>query len=375
MRLIVRDDKATASRYISEYIIYRIQSFHPTPEKPFVLGLPTGSSPEGIYKNLVNAHKKGEISFRNVITFNMDEYVGIQREHPESYHSFMYKHFFSHVDIDPANINILNGNAEDLEEECIAYEEKIRRAGGIELFLGGIGPDGHIAFNEPGSSLQSRTRVKTLAYDTIIANSRFFDNDVDLVPKMALTVGIQTVLDAREVVIIITGAHKALALQKCIEGGVNHMWTLSSLQMHPHAMIVVDEDATLELQVKTVKYFKSIEQVAASQGFGQFLTSEDVVRKKRDSVLEKLDHSRSPTNASFTITPEETTPISDTPVALAPPPPPQAEMARSVTPDLVPDSMHNRLPNQLTASKLDGLEVKDLQLVSMHERVDSATAA
>lgn len=199
---------------------------------------------------------------------------------------------------------------------------------------------------------------------------------MDLVPKMALTVGIQTVLDAREVVIIITGAHKALALQKCIEGGVNHMWTLSSLQMHPHAMIVVDEDATLELQVKTVKYFKSIEQVAASQGFGQFLTSEDVVRKKRDSVLEKLDHSRSPTNASFTITPEETTPISDTPVTLAPPAAaPQTEMARSVTPDLVPDSMHNRLPNQLTASKLDGLEVKDLQLAAMHERVDSATAA
>ena len=123
----------------------------------------------------------------------MDEYVGIPREHPESYHSFMYQHFFSHVDVDPANIHILNGNAEDLEEECIAYEEKIKRAGGIELFLGGIGPDGHIAFNEPGSSLASRTRVKTLAYDTILANSRFFGNDLNKVPKMALTVGVQTV--------------------------------------------------------------------------------------------------------------------------------------------------------------------------------------
>lgn len=165
----------------------------------------------------------------------------------------MYKHFFSHVDVNPANINILDGNAPDLEAECMAYEEKIRRAGGIELFLGGVGPDGHIAFNEPGSSLASRTRVKTLAYDTIVANSRFFDNDVSKVPKMALTVGVQTVLEAREVVIIISGANKALALHKCIEGGVNHMWTLSSLQLHPHAMIVVDEDATLELQVKTVK--------------------------------------------------------------------------------------------------------------------------
>jgi glucosamine-6-phosphate deaminase len=168
----------------------------------------------------------------------------------------MYRHFFSHIDILPSNINILNGNAPDLEAECIAYEEKIKRAGGIELFLGGIGPDGHIAFNEPGSSLASRTRVKTLAYDTIVANSRFFGGDVAKVPRMALTVGVQTVLDAREVIIIITGSHKALALQKCIEGGVNHMWTLSSLQMHPHAMIVADDDATLELQVKTVKVSK-----------------------------------------------------------------------------------------------------------------------
>lgn len=165
----------------------------------------------------------------------------------------MYKHFFSHIDINPLNINILNGNAPDLISECLAYEEKIKRAGGIELFLGGIGPDGHIAFNEPGSSLSSRTRVKTLAYDTILANSRFFDNDVEKVPKMALTVGVQTVLEAREVVIVITGQHKALALKMCVEGGVNHMWTLSSLQLHPHALIVVDEDATLELQVKTVK--------------------------------------------------------------------------------------------------------------------------
>ena len=165
----------------------------------------------------------------------------------------MYKHFFSHADVKPANINILNGNAHDLKAECATYEDKIRTAGGIELFLGGVGPDGHIAFNEPGSSLSSRTRVKTLAEDTIRANSRFFDNDISQVPKMALTVGVQTVLDAREVVIVVTGPHKALALQKCIEGGVNHMYTLSALQLHPQSLIVVDEDATLELQVKTVK--------------------------------------------------------------------------------------------------------------------------
>lgn len=165
----------------------------------------------------------------------------------------MWKHFFSHVNVHPNNVNILDGNAPNLEAECIAYEAKIRAVGGIDLFLGGIGEDGHIAFNEPGSSLASRTRVKTLAYETILANSRFFDNDLEKVPKMALTVGVQTVLEAREVVVVAIGARKALALQKCVEQGVDHMWTLSALQLHPHPMIVCDEDATLELRVKTVK--------------------------------------------------------------------------------------------------------------------------
>lgn len=165
----------------------------------------------------------------------------------------MWKHFFSHVNICPSNVNILDGNAQNLEAECIAYEDKIRAAGGIDLFLGGIGEDGHIAFNEPGSSLASRTRVKTLAYDTILANSRFFGNDLSKVPKMALTVGVQTVLEAREVVAVVVGARKAPALQRCVEQAVNHMWTLSALQLHPHPMLVCDEDATLELRVKTVK--------------------------------------------------------------------------------------------------------------------------
>ncbi|CRG91454.1 glucosamine-6-phosphate deaminase [Talaromyces islandicus] len=259
-RVIIREDPQGVSEYIAEYIVSRIQTFNPTPEKPFVLGLPTGSSPEIIYRILVQRYKAGEISFRNVVTFNMDEYVGLPRDHPESYHSFMYKHFFSHVDILPANINILNGNAPDLAAEAAAYEAKIARMGGIELFLGGVGPDGHIAFNEPGSSLHSRTRVKTLAYDTIVANSRFFGGDVHKVPKMALTVGIQTIMDAREVVVVCTGSHKALALHHGLEGGVNHMWTLSALQLHPHPLIVADRDATMELKVKTVKYFESIEQ-------------------------------------------------------------------------------------------------------------------
>ena len=230
-----------------------------------MLGLPTGSSPEKVYKYLVTAHKDGRISFRNVVTFNMDEYVKLPEDHPESYHSFMYKHFFSHIDIQPQNVNILNGNATDLKAECAGYEQRIKAAGGIELFLGGVGPDGHIAFNEPGSSLSSRTREVPLAEDTIRANSRFFNNDMTKVPKTALSVGVQTILDAREVVIIVTGAHKAVALQKCVESGVNHMYTLSALQLHPDSLIAVDEDATLELQVKTVKYFKSIEKIEEFQ--------------------------------------------------------------------------------------------------------------
>ncbi|RDW71875.1 glucosamine-6-phosphate isomerase [Coleophoma crateriformis] len=361
MRLIIRDDPASAASYIAKYIIDRINAFAPTSEHPFVLGLPTGSSPIGIYKILVEKYKAGEISFENVVTFNMDEYIGIPREHPESYHTFMYKHFFSHVNVHPSNINILNGNAPDLEAECVAYERKIKSVGGIDLFLGGIGPDGHIAFNEPGSSLASRTRVKTLAYDTIIANSRFFGNDLDKVPKMALTVGVQTVLEAREVVIIITGAHKALALQRCIEGGVNHMWTLSSLQLHPHPMIVVDEDATLELQVKTVKYFKSIEKVAASQGFEQILPSAARTGPRHSTAHSDAAHMAArtkpqqpslQTKALSELQTQSSLPEPNSPSILSPKPttnmllnaPATEYPVRSHTPELVMDNMSSRIP-------------------------------
>ncbi|KAF7321424.1 Glucosamine-6-phosphate isomerase [Mycena kentingensis (nom. inval.)] len=261
MRLIIRDDPAAVGDYIANYIAKRINDFNPTQDRPFVLGLPTGSSPIPTYKALIKLVKDGKLSFKNVITFNMDEYVGLPRDHSESYHTFMFREFFSHIDIPPSQVNILNGNAEDLIGECNQYEAKIKAAGGIELFLGGIGEDGHIAFNEPGSSLASRTRIKTLAYDTILANARFFDNDISKVPRMALTVGVATVLDSREVVVVVTGQRKALALSKAIEEGVNHLWTLSALQLHPWALIVVDEDATAELHVKTVRYFRSIEMV------------------------------------------------------------------------------------------------------------------
>jgi len=261
MRLIIRDDPNAVGEYIGNYICKRINDFKPSPDRPFVLGLPTGSSPIPTYKHLISLVKVGKLSFKDVVTFNMDEYVGLPRDHTESYHTFMFREFFSHIDIPPSQVNILDGNKRDLIAECNAYEEKIKKCGGIELFLGGIGEDGHIAFNEPGSSLSSRTRIKTLAYDTILANARFFNNDIDAVPRMALTVGVATVLDSREVIVVVTGQRKSLALSKAIEEGVNHLWTLSALQLHPCSLIVIDEDATAELHVKTVKYFKSIERV------------------------------------------------------------------------------------------------------------------
>ena len=157
-------------------------------------------------------------------------------------------------------MNILNGNAADLEAECARYEEKIKNYGGIHLFLGGIGPDGHIAFNEPGSSLSSRTRKKELTTDTIIANSRFFNNDVNQVPKTALTVGVGTIMDAKEVLIMVNGHGKSRALLHAIEKPISHMWTISALQMHQHGIIVCDEAACDELKVGTYKYFLDIEK-------------------------------------------------------------------------------------------------------------------
>ena len=189
MRVIIEQDKAAMSKWAANHIIERIRAFAPTEERPFVLGLPTGGTPLGTYAELIRRHKAGEVSFRHVITFNMDEYIGLPKEHEQSYYSFMWTNFFSHIDILPENAHILNGNAEDIEAECERYEAKIKEVGGIDLFMGGIGPDGHIAFNEPGSSLTSRTRVKSLTTDTIIANSRFFDNDLNKVPKTAVTVG------------------------------------------------------------------------------------------------------------------------------------------------------------------------------------------
>ncbi len=260
MRVLIQPDYASVSKWAANYVAAAIRKFSPAADKKFVLGLPTGSSPLGMYRELIEMNRKGEVSFQHVITFNMDEYIGLPKEHPESYYSFMWNNFFNHIDIPANQVNILNGNAPDLQKECDEYEVRIKQAGGINLFVGGIGPDGHIAFNEPGSSLTSRTRMKTLAADTIIANSRFFDNDMSKVPTSALTVGVGTVMDAQEVLILASGYNKARALQQAIEGGITQMCTLSALQLHPKGIIVCDDMATYEMKVATVRYFQFIEK-------------------------------------------------------------------------------------------------------------------
>ena len=259
MRLIPLAQAAQVGKWAAAHIAKRINDFKPTAERPFVLGLPTGGTPLATYKALIELYQAGEVSFEHVVTFNMDEYIGIPADHPESYRSFMYTNFFNHVNIQEANINLLNGNAEDHEAECQRYEDKIKSYGKINLFMGGVGNDGHIAFNEPASSLASRTRIKTLTHETRIANSRFFDGDINQVPKYSLTIGVGTLLDSEEVMILITGHNKAQALEAAVEGSVNHLWTVSALQLHPKSMIVCDEPATQELKVKTVKYFQELE--------------------------------------------------------------------------------------------------------------------
>jgi glucosamine-6-phosphate deaminase len=258
MRLLVQDNAASVAAWAARYIAGKINA-HSGP-RPFVLGLPTGSTPVATYAELVRLHKAGKVSFANVITFNMDEYVGLPEEHPESYHTFMWRNLFDHVDVKPGNVNILDGNAPDLMAECDAYEARIEAAGGIDLFMGGVGNDGHIAFNEPFSSLSSRTRVKTLTEGTVIANARFFGGDVTLVPRTALTVGVATILAAREVMILATGTAKARAVQHGVEGAYSHVWPITAIQTHRRGILVVDAAAATELKVSTRAYFNDIEK-------------------------------------------------------------------------------------------------------------------
>ena len=256
MKVIIQQNYDKMCEWAANHIMAAINNHKG--DKPFILGLPTGSSPLGVYARLIEYYKAGKVSFKNVVTFNMDEYVGLPKTHHESYWFFMHDNFFDHIDIPKENVNILDGMAADLEAECARYEAKIASYGGIDLFLGGSGVDGHIAFNEPFTSLNSRTGVRDLTEDTKIVNSRFFDNDPSQVPSKALSVGVGTVTDSKEVLLLISGHTKARALKECVEGGVNQMWTISALNLHNNAYIACDEMACGELRVDTYKYFLDV---------------------------------------------------------------------------------------------------------------------
>ena len=259
MRVVIQENYEKMSKWAAHYIAAKIKGHKE--DRPFVLGLPTGSSPIGVYQELVKMNQAGELSFANVVTFNMDEYLGLPHEHDQSYWYFMHDHFFDHlVDMKPENINILNGMTDNPEKECADYEAKIASYGGIDLFMGGIGVDGHIAFNEPFTSLSSRTGVRNLTTDTRIVNSRFFGGDPEAVPAQALSVGVATVFESKEVLILINGHNKARALAATVEGGVSQKWTCSILQNHNSAIIACDEAACGELTVDAYKYFLDIEK-------------------------------------------------------------------------------------------------------------------
>ncbi len=214
-----------------------------------VLGLATGSSPVGLYRELVRMHKEEGLDFSQVTTFNLDEYVGLPASHPQSYHYFMHENLFKHINVPKERIHIPSGTTKNYRAFCQWYEDQIKACGGIDMQVLGIGSDGHIAFNEPTSSLASRTRLKTLARQTIEDNARFFDNS-DQVPIYAITMGVGTILEARHLLLVANGENKADAVARMIEGPVTSMITASALQLHPHAKVFVDAAAASKLTMR-----------------------------------------------------------------------------------------------------------------------------
>ena len=219
-----------------------------------VLGLATGSSPLAIYDELAVRCAAGTISFRQARGFTLDEYVGLPAEHPERYRTVIDQVFVSRVDFGPDAVTGPDGLATDIPAACAAYEDAIRQAGGVDLQILGIGTDGHIAFNEPGSSLASRTRIKTLTHQTRLDNARFFGNDLDAVPTHCLTQGLGTIMEARHVVLVATGRGKAEAVHHLVEGAVSAMWPATILQHHPHATVLLDDAAARRLQL--IDYYR-----------------------------------------------------------------------------------------------------------------------
>ncbi len=244
MEVIIQRDYEAMSRTAAQIVVEVLNA------KPnAVLGMATGSTPLGLYQELVRLHREKELDFSRVTTFNLDEYVGLLMNHPQSYHYFMREHFFKHVNIPAQNINIPSGTTSNYPAFCEWYEERIAECGGIDLQILGIGTDGHIAFNEPASSLSSRTRLKTLSKQTIDDNARFFERRED-VPIYAITMGVGTILDARKLVLVASGAAKANAVAQAVEGPVSSMITASAIQMHRDATVIVDDEAAAELDMR-----------------------------------------------------------------------------------------------------------------------------
>lgn len=251
MRVIIEADAETAANMAARWIARAIR------QRPdAVLGLATGGTPIRCYEHLIRWHREGRLDFSAVRTFNLDEYVGLPPSHAESYHRFMCEQLFDHINLATGNWRIPDGMADDLVAACDAYEQAIASAGGIDLQLLGIGRDGHIAFNEPSSSLASRTRVKHLTNETIRDNARFF-GDEGLVPRLAVTMGVGTILEARCCLLLATGASKAEAIAATVEGPLTASVTASALQLHPNAIIVIDEAAASQL--KRADYYRMVE--------------------------------------------------------------------------------------------------------------------
>ena len=212
-----------------------------------VIGFATGSTPLGLYKELIRMHKEEGLDFSKITTFNLDEYVGLPPEHPQSYHYFMWENLFNHINVNPSNVYIPMGMADDIDAFCEWYENKIKEVGGIDLQILGIGANGHIAFNEPGSSLGSRTRIKTLTEKTRQDNARFFSS-MDEVPKYAITMGVGTIMEARRLLLLASGTSKAEAIRATVEGPIMAKYPATIVQLHRYATVIVDKDAASKLE-------------------------------------------------------------------------------------------------------------------------------
>jgi glucosamine-6-phosphate deaminase len=244
MEIIIQPTQQAATE-VAARIIARLLRDKPDA----VLGLATGSTPLSLYQTLISMN----LDWSRVTTFNLDEYIGLPREHPQSYHSFMWENLFQHVNIAKENVHIPDGNASDIPKSCQEYEEQIRAAGGIDLQVLGIGTDGHIGFNEPTSSLASRTRIKTLTQQTCKDNARFFGSEGD-VPHHVITMGIGTIMEARQNLLLAFGRNKARAIAEAVEGPVTSLNPASVLQMHPTVKVCLDEPAAGEL--KRADYYR-----------------------------------------------------------------------------------------------------------------------